>query len=434
MCIRDRYSNNLAKASTVDVTDIEYIYATGPQSTPQWWCPVYVFRSFGKIQTGFESQFIHTVPATDDPRCQSAVLGLMAQNSTTPSTQSGPTQTAPTGGAVLSPIVGTGASSLQYGTAEFIAQVVVNTPVNGCPTDFNHSLKIAETNNQIEYMMWIDKNTREKDRKDPTLIGRDWWYVVKRKANASLSLEEIKPTKSKSQLEEARSRLVLAGGCTIGNPSDCPINGAYQGLETVTCQYITTGSPWIHVYSHDTDTTTVSINPTGGVAYVQPAFTSNDQASWTFRADSTGQLDFSNGISKTGIHWEYYRYPLIQAYRPTLKSSDPGFIVPTQQLKPFVTELAYRIGLNSVETTNLLSELNRQSNTITGPYTKVGFVSESFLNAFFPLEVSPKPDHTYRIYLDIQSLTTRQNVPAPHIPTVSHDGNVVVETGVIFPY
>ena len=110
--------------------------------------------------------------------------------------------------------VGTGASSLQYGTAEFIAQVVVNTPVNGCPTDFNHSLKIAETNNQIEYMMWIDKNTREKDRKDPTLIGRDWWYVVKRKANASLSLEEIKPTKSKSQLEEARSRLVLAGGCT----------------------------------------------------------------------------------------------------------------------------------------------------------------------------------------------------------------------------
>ncbi|MBP9797774.1 hypothetical protein KBC70_01360 [Candidatus Woesebacteria bacterium] len=435
--LNDIYSNNLAKATTVDVSDIEYIYATGPQSTPQWWCPVYVFRSFGKIQTGFESQFVHTVPATDDARCQSAVLGIMAQAPSTPtlpSTQSGPTQTAPTGGAVLTPVVGTGASSLQYGTAEFISKVVVDTPANECPTDFNHSLKIAETPNQIEYMMWIDKNVYEKDRKDPSVIGRDWWYVVKRKASASLSLVEIKPTKSKSQLEAARSRLVLAGGCSIGNPSDCPLSGAYTGLETVTCQYITTGSPWIHLYPEYKQQMSVSLNPTGGTAYVQPEFTSNKDGQWSFIAEPSGKLAFANGLHKTGLHWEYYRYPLIQAYRPTLKSSDPGFVIDADQLKPFVTELALRIGLNAVETSNLLSELNRQSNAIKEPYVKIGFVSESFLEDFFPLSIQPQPDHLYRIYLDIQPLSTRQNVSTPQIPHVSREGSVAVETGVIFPY
>lgn len=429
--LNDIYSNNLAKAASVDVTDIEYIYATGPQTTPAWWCPVYVFRSFGKIQTGFESQFVHTVPATNDARCQESVLGLMAQ---APSTQSGPTQTAPTGGALLTPIVGTGASSLQYGTAEFIAQVVVDTPTNDCPADFNHSLKLAETNNQIDYLMWVDKNTYEKDRKDPTLIGRDWWYVVKRKAGASLAIEEIKATKSKSQMEEARSRLVLSGGCTIGTPSDCPVDGAYKGLETVTCEYITTGSPWIHVYPTRQENITVSINPTGGASYAQPAFTSHNQSAWTFTGNPDGTMTFADGLSKTGLHWEYYRYPLIHAYRPMLKSSDPGFIVPTSQLKPFVAELALRIGFNAVETDNLLSELNRQSNTITDPYTKVAFVSEDFLNQFFPLSIQPQPTHLYRIYLDIQPLTSRQNVPTPHVPHIVRDGGIAVETGVIFPY
>ncbi len=427
--LNDIYSGGSAMASTVDVTDIEFIYATGPQTTPAWWCPVYVFRSFGKVQTGFESQFIHTVPATDDPRCQSAVLGLMAQKTQTP-----PTQVPPTGGAVLSPIVGTGASSLQYGTAEFIYQIVVDTPTNDCPTDFNHSYKITETNDQIEYMMWIDKNTTEKSRKDRSVIGRDWWYVVKRKAGASLSVTEIKPTKSKSQLADMRSRLVLSEKCTIGNASDCPLPNSYQGLETVSCQYITTGSPWIHVYPEKTQDMTVSINPIGGIAYVQPAFTGSSDLSWSFTADRSGRLAFQNSITKNALHWEYYKYPLVQAYKPTMKTSSPGFSIPSEEIKPFVSELARRIGLNNEERDNLLSELNRQSSSIDKPYVKISFVSEEFLNTYLPLTVTPKPDSISRIYLEIIPTQSRDSIPSPRLPHIDRSGSVVVETGVIFPY
>lgn len=428
--LNEIYSSGLAKAQTVDVTDVEFIYATGPQSTPQWWCPVYVFRSFGKVQTGFESQFVHTVPATDDPRCQSAVLGLMAQTVVS----GGPTQVAPTGGAVLSPIVGTGASSLQYGTAEFIYQIVVDTPVNNCPTNFNHSYKLAETPNQIEYMMWIDKNASQKALGSKGVIGRDWWYVVKRKADATLALSEINPTKSKSSLLDLRTKLVVARTCTIGDPSDCPVAQSSVGLETVTCQFVTTGSPWIHVYPSITQDMTVTLNPTGGVAYVQPAFTHNDEQSWSFKAEPNGTLRFADSLTKNSLHWEYYRYGLLKAYRPTIEATDAGFVLPREELKPFVSELAHRIGLNTIETENLLSELNRQSSSVTDPFVKVGFVSSSFLNTYLPLSITPQPDSLYRIYLDIRPMKTRPHTVAPQLPIIDRSGSIVVETGVIFPY
>ena len=238
--------------------------------------------------------------------------------------------------------------------------------------------------------MWVDKNTYEKDRKDPTLIGRDWWYVVKRKAGANLAIEEIKATKSKSQMEEARSRLVLSGGCTIGTPSDCPVDGAYKGLETVTCEYITTGSPWIHVYPTRQENITVSINPTGGLhmcnQHLLHIIKAHGHLPGTLMALWPLQMAYQKQVSTGNTIDILWFTPIVLCS----KAQDPGFFVPTSQLKPFVAELALRIGFNAVETTSYLNSIDKAipSQILT---QRLPLYLRDFLNQFshFPSNLNP---------------------------------------------
>ena len=418
----DVYSNNAASAQSVDVTDAEVMYVSSPSTTPQWWCPVYLFRSFGKVQTGFDVQFVHTVPAVQDARCEAAVLGattqrLLAQQPATPTSGVPVTQVAKDTKA---------GSSLQYGTVEFVYQVVIDTPVNQCPVNLNHAQKIAETSDTVEYIMWQDRN-RSEVTPGNRYIPRSWYYVVKKKAGSQLELTSLSPTKTKAQLLQLRVDLV--GECTIGSSSECPLPRDLSGLETVTCQFITTGSPWIYVYPDSTVRTKVALGSDVPVAYAQPAFTSG--YAWEGTALPSGHLELDSGLQAQALHWEYDTTAMRALYAPFTDPDQPGFVVETDQLKSFTAELAHRIGLNTLETQNLLSELERSSSKFTTPFVKIAFVPQEFLSTRVPLYVSPQPDSLSRIYLELTGLTTYPRLPLPELPSLTRNGSTVVEVGLV---
>lgn len=447
--LADVYSNDLAASPVVDVTDFELMYASAQTGNPEWWCPVYALRSFGKVQTGFDVQFAHSVPASRDPRCQTAVLGATSRNllaQTTP-----PTPTPDTFKVVPTVITGgVGASSsLQYGTIGFKAETIVETGNNECPANFNHSFPIAETSEYSDFIAWIDLNVGFRNpyigsgrRKillppeDQSGKGRDnfvprQWYFV-RKAHPGASLEALNPKYTGAELFNLRTKAMNLS--SIGNPSVAPLDPKISNLETVSCQHITTGSPWVHVYAPQPTIFAVNLAPVGGVAYVSPHFTSSTDAKWSFAADKSGSLTFENGLIKDGLFWEYYRHEVMAAYTDftaTHPQPKDGFIVATSQLQSFMKGLVARMGLTTTEQAHVVAELNRESMQFASPFVKIRFVSQNFLSTALPLMVNPLPESMNRIYFELSAADTFEKVSQPMLPLISRIGTTVVETGFI---
>jgi hypothetical protein len=430
----DVYSNGLAASPSVDVTDFELIYAAALSDTQEWWCPSYALRSFGKIQTGFDVQFSHTVPASTDPRCQTAVLGaatgrMFAQNT-------GPlVLPTPDASRVLpTTIVGgpdKNASSLQYGTLGFKVDAIIDTPVNECPPNFNHSYVLKQTPDYTDYVAWIDENVVPTRK----LLGRvikgqvknfkprSWYFVRKKKAGSQATLESLNTSYSQSQLISFRQQAIRKS--EIGDPNLSPLDPKFNGLETITCQHIVTASPWIYIYS-DVDTDfSVQLDPVGGVAYVKPAFT--DVATYTWDV-TAGQ-----NTSPT-LFWEYYKADVLEAYR-SFTSSHPveqrGYVVASSSLKEFMAGLSVKLGLNVQEQKNVLAELNRESMAFTSPFVRVSFAPQAFVESALPLSVSPAPDHMNRIYFEFTPLSSFEKISHPALPQIIRGGSTIVETGFI---
>lgn len=457
--LADVYSNDLAASPVVNVSDFELIYAASQTDQPQWWCPAYALRSFGKVQTGFDVQFSHSVPASRDPRCQTAVLGATTKNPTRTLAQAAQPTPTPDPSRVIPTIVGGvgSASSLQYGTLAFKVDTVIETPNNECPTEFNHSYLIDETKDYSDFIAWIDLNVgfREpyigsKRRKillppeDQSGKGRDnfiprqWYFVRKGHAGAESNLEAMNPKYSGAELFNLRTKAM--NGSSIGNPSVSPLDPKVSGLETLACLHIVTASPWIYTYAPQTssepstDPVTIQLNPIGGVAYVNPPFTSNTDAEWSFSAHSDGTLSFENGLVRDGLFWEYYRDDVNTAYSHYTNrhaQPDDGFVVATDQLPSFFAGLAARIGLTPTEQAHARAELNRESMQFTSPFVKVRFAPQDFLDTYMELSVSPKPDSRNRIYFEFSPLDSYERITQPVLPNIRRQGLTIVETGFI---
>lgn len=420
--LSDVFSDNMASTSTVDVTDFELIYASAIDSGNDWWCPSYAFRSFGKVQTGFEAQFAHTVPASLDPRCQTAILGTHTERSLAQNTGALPTPD--TSKVLPTTIVGgpnKNASSLQYGSLGFKVNVIIDT--DSCPPNFNHSYTIKDTADFTDYIAWIDENATVRPLK-LGFIPRKWYFVRKKKPGTEAKLESLNPTYTPQQLFRFRSAAMSIS--SIGDRSLAPIDPKLSGLQTISCQHIVTASPWIHLYSNEPTEYSVSIDPVGGVSYVQPAFTRALQQTW----DITTSTD-----KPTSLFWEYNRFNMLRAYEVYLQKnpqSNDGFVVATTQLKDFMGGLSLKMGLNSVETQSVLAELNRQSMRFDSPFVHIKFVDQGFLDESIPLSVTPQPESVHRIYFELKPLSHFEKVSTPSVPYIKRTAHsMLVETGFI---
>ncbi len=445
------YSNGMAQAKEVDVTDFELIYPeSGELALSEWWCPVYALRSFGRVQTGFKAQFAHTVPAVDDPRCSAPVssaqkspshklvalkpvapfkpvktathvLGLVAQAPTSP---------------IPTLLPDSSSSSLKYGTFAFKDEVIPDTYSNECPTDFNHSYIIEQTTDYIDYVAWIDRSvsrqngTKRRPLASRTIEGPDrtWYFVRKLKAQAQPKLISLSPSFSEGQLRDFRMQAY--NNSRQGEASTAPLDPQFNQLDTIYCQFILTGSPWVHVYSPSQQTFRITPLPVGGVAYAQPHMIN---ASWV--AKTTSSTTDHASFASVPLHWEYkaelMRNLLKEHYaqHPSLKKE--GMTIETRLLKPTLISLAHQLGLTQNETQLLIAELERPSLRIADPYTTIRLTPQTFLDEHMRVAIEPAPQTRGRYIFALEGQSTYSLLSPLSLQPLIRKGITAVETGFI---
>ncbi len=434
----DVYSNGMAFSKSVDVTDFEVIYPDSSElGMGQWWCPAYALRSFGKVQTGFEVQYAHVVPASRDPRCLTPSTASLAH--TLGVSASRTLAQAPIPSVVPTIITGDeDPSSLKYGTIVFKVEAVPGNPSNDCPTDFNHSYILAETSDYVDYVAWIDRSisyqngSKRRPLASRRIEGPDrtWYYVRKLKAGSQAQLSSLSPSYSEGELLDFRMRAYNAS--SQGEAGVAPLDPQFANLDTVYCQFIMTGSPWIYAYAPTPTALSIVPQPLGGVAYAQPA---QVHGGWDVVTTSSGAVRLADGLTKPALHWEYTAEPIQQALRTyrSLHTDDGtrGYVVPTEQLSSRIDTLARQMGLTDIERSNLLAELNRPSVISKKPYVKITFASDEFLTSALPLYLHPSPTSLHRIYFILEDVDAPASLVPPSIPQVTRTGLTVLETGII---
>jgi hypothetical protein len=271
-------------------------------------------------------------------------------------------------------------------------------------------------------------------------------------------------------------------GCTMGSPSLCPYDESIAKKQIASCSHLSIGSPWIYVYPPSDKNlgdksvlentvldkarktsikrkVAIRLNPYGGVSYAQPPLTDWSEGTWRFSISNDfsaqasqitqtnqrtgqdiGQVILESGETTSALHWEFDADVVSNLYSQCERRPYEAFVVERSTLKPFIRELSLQMGLNQLETSNLLTELNRKSMSFESKYVRIEFVPKEFLDKYLNLQINPTPHNVQRIFLAVspqkQSLNTSK-IPLPNIPKIkerSGEGENsfgIVEIGII---
>lgn len=110
---------------------------------------------------------------------------------------------------------------------------------------------------------------------------------------------------------------------------------------------------------------------------------------------------------------------------------DKGWIVSQSELSSFMLSKLSDMGLNAKETSDFMEYWLPDMLTKNTPYYRIAFLQTSDLNLLFPMTVSPRPDTTFRIFLDYLPLTHKPTtLPAPqYLDKLQRVGFTLVEWG-----
>ncbi len=445
------FADGEVSAHSVDVKDLIYGYDFLPGLSNQYRCPVYFVRSFGDTTTGYNAEFVQTIPAISDSRCDiSSVLGattkrasksLLAQTKAKNPAPSLVITTAPGS---------TNDDTLKYGSFRFIPDSQIPPEhESSCPEQgFTNAYKTSWDKNL--YIAWIDANPELKvegrggnydssrgsisDRSfnKPTIASdlssrrkeREWWAVRIAGEGANLGGVTLS-TEDRNQLLGLRGSLL--GRCKVGRRDQCPLPPGFIG-QIISCLYLTTASPRLHLYPKQTQLVNVSVSPLSKIGYVDPLFNSN--GGWKIVADPTGSLTINN-LKKDSLYWEFEKAPILSSLESNHQPKT-GFIIQKDALESFVkSNIANKLGLTEEETELWIAEISRESKKITSQYLKLSFVDSDLLDSILTTNISPKPDHFHRLMLYIEPVSGPSSLPAPELQPLSRTGFTVVETGAV---
>ena len=176
------------------------------------------------------------------------------------------------------------------------------------------------------------------------------------------------------------------------------------------------GKPVIYLYPTKDTKVNVQVKPNGGLTKVDPFYPTNG---WLVNAKPNGELTNSDGQKYPYLFWEGNAYDM--------KVPSEGFVLSRENIKRDMTKLLARLGLNQKETTDFLEFW--QIKLEEKPYVFVTFVSQTDFDKVAPLNISPRPDKTIRVFMDYQPLDVRYSVRPLIIETPTRTGFTVVEWG-----
>ena len=177
--------------------------------------------------------------------------------------------------------------------------------------------------------------------------------------------------------------------------------------------------PVIYLYPEKSCFVDVKVNPKGKFTFTYPAYKNG----WKVYADSSGELTVENKKINY-LFWESSQK--IEIENIDLSS---GFSIESENSMDFLEEKLTEFGLNSKEKADFITFWVPQ--LMKNKYNFVHFIFNDAANQFAELEISPKPEHIYRLYMlsfPMESLNQIQ-VKDQKIPKMERSGFTVLEWG-----
>jgi len=177
--------------------------------------------------------------------------------------------------------------------------------------------------------------------------------------------------------------------------------------------------PVIYFYSPKDLHVNVELTPNGKFTFTYPAY----ENGWK------GTVEANGGITINDKHYPYLFWEGTNSGINALVDYNQGFVVSTENVTAFLEEKLTEMGFNDQEKTDFI--------TFWGPRmaqskkNHVQFLVNEEYDEIATLNISPKPDHTFRLYMLWTPLPESANInPTPQkLSTVKRDGFFVVEWG-----
>lgn len=108
-----------------------------------------------------------------------------------------------------------------------------------------------------------------------------------------------------------------------------------------------------------------------------------------------------------------------------------GWIIKKEDVSSFLEKTLSDIGFNSQEKKDFTSYWVPEILAKDSPYYRISFLQTEDLNKLFPMEVEPKPDTIYRLFLDYSPLSNKPEVDlqTPELNKLIRKGFTLVEWG-----
>lgn len=180
---------------------------------------------------------------------------------------------------------------------------------------------------------------------------------------------------------------------------------------------IMTEKPVIYLYPEAQTIVNVKLKTSGELTFTYPEY----KDGWDFAANPNGDLIFGENT------YNYLFCESSERYMIQSNGIESGFHVKGDDATSFLKEKLTEAGLTSKEQTDFI--------TYWAPrmaQNELNFVRFEFnetCNRFAELDITPKPDNLYRIYM-LWFPTNMNDIPNPQkIETVNRDGFTVIEWG-----
>jgi hypothetical protein len=178
--------------------------------------------------------------------------------------------------------------------------------------------------------------------------------------------------------------------------------------------------PAIYLYPKEKTDVNVQVNPKGTFRLTIPQY---PQGGWNVTAYPNGKI-FEHGTEYPYLYWE--------ASMPDNVLTEPkdGYVVTKDELQSLFDRVLPALGLNGMET----NEFSKYwiKTLPASPYYFVGVVPQSEIDAWAPLNITPKPDSIGRVTLYFKTLDKRIVVKEPILTGFARTGFNVTEWGGLF--
>ena len=175
------------------------------------------------------------------------------------------------------------------------------------------------------------------------------------------------------------------------------------------------GKPVIYLYPTKATEVAVKLPNFIKVTVSEPMYPAKG---WTVMAQPDGTLKYADGQEYGSLFWE--------GIGVNYQAPAEGFLVKDGEVDAFLTRILAQYGLNERESAEFREFWVPR---MTGaPYYRVSFLTDAWSQAA-PLQVTPKPDTSIRLFMDWHKLNAPIQITEPKIVTPVRQGFTLVEWG-----